>query len=207
MILFAYAKVVFLNIVLKMYLCIYESDFLFRWLFCFFSRYTAGSCYFRLYVEAETQQRNIFKDEIQIGSEVIERINWVLQGDTLICKIQPLYKRRFFKIFQNISSIRLRNKVGVVKAVLNLKIKYNSPADTIYFDTTYRSSGRIKYGKWKPILMCCRMKISVRKVNIEKVFNEMDSATIQLLNRDFLNRIIKEALIDENLVAVRLCSI
>ncbi len=160
---------------------------------------------FRLYVEAETQQRNIFKDEIQtVGSEVIERINWVLQGDTLdlqdTAALQTPLFQKFSKkhLFDSITG----NKVGVVKAVLNFEDKnIIVPLDTIYFDTTYRSSGRIKYGKWETDIDVLPYEDIGKKSKYRKgVQMSMDSATIQLLNRDFLNRIIKEALIDENLV-------
>jgi len=161
---------------------------------------------FRLYMEAEIQQRNIFKGEIQtVGSNVIDKIDAVLKGDTLFLQDTTINSEPVF--FQNFSKKMLFDsitgtKVGLVKAVINFDNKnVIIPLDTIYFDTNYRTSGVVRSGEWEPDIDVVPFEDIGRKNRYRKGAQiDMDSNSIKLLNRDFLLRIIRESLLEENLI-------
>ncbi len=160
---------------------------------------------FRLYAEAEIQQRNIFETEIQnVGSAVIEKIDDVILGDTLAHKdtneiAPPLLFQNYLKkvLYDSLTG----KKIGLVKAVMrfdnqNLII----PLDTILYDTNYKKQTTFKSGEWESDIDVISFEDFKRKNRLRKGTQmNMDSSLIELLNRDFLSRIIKETLADQNI--------
>lgn len=164
---------------------------------------------FRLYIQAEIQQRNIFNEEVQIaGSEVVEKIDALLSGDTILpiddpLDSEPIFFQKFMKkVLYDDDNYR---PIGVIKAVISLENSADGdilPLDTIFFDTAYRHSRTYFDGDWEAdidVVQYADLKIRQQQ---HASTTEMDSATQQLLNRKYLYRIVKETLIMKNL-AVR----
>lgn len=166
---------------------------------------------FKLYTEAEKVQKSIFTSEIiSAGDDIINKIDAILKGDTLPAKMEktptslsdtvPQLLQQTSKKFLLDS---LSQPIGLIYNTITYK-DYNSlisQADTTYFDTNYRKSFPYLPLDWELHFEANKFedKQTVKRPNrykydINKI--EMDTATRELLNRDFLNRIIKESLGD-----------
>jgi len=166
---------------------------------------------FQLYKDAETVKRNIFAKEVfDAGTAIILKIDQVLKGDTLIT-LPPvtdpidstkaiLFQKHRKKFILDASRLQ---PIGVIHTT----IKYmrnnltQTSFDTVYFDTT-RYKSIIPYPMpWETDIAAFiaeqNSKKGKRGFDIELI--EMDSSTIQLLNKEFLYRIIKEALLAQNI--------
>ncbi len=164
---------------------------------------------FQLYKEAEKVQRSIFTNEVlSAGSNIVDKIDMIVKGDTLpeywVVEDQAedttsqIIYQKFAKrfIFDDIR----RNPIGVIRTTFNymkndVVIQH---LDTVIFDTNYMEI-------FSPYILPWENKESQNKKSkstiVEPMNSELDSATIVLLNKDFLNRIIREALSEESIDA------
>jgi len=168
---------------------------------------------FQLYKDAETVQKSIFATEVRnAGTEIINKIEQVLKGDTL--PIAPsvknpvdssqavLFQRHAKKFILDVSRVQ---PIGIIRSTINYmsnnEIITNN--DTTYFDTT-RYQTVIPYPMLWETDIAAFIANQINKKD-KKGFNidliEMDSNTIRLLNREFLYRIVKEALVAQNINA------
>jgi two-component system phosphate regulon sensor histidine kinase PhoR len=163
---------------------------------------------FKLYTEAEKVQRSIFTNEALVaGENIVNRIDVVLKGDTIPMHatdtlssadttkiIYQKYAKRFILDSANTPTGLIRTTISYAKNNI-----INTINDTTYFDTNYR--------KIFPTLPFWAIEVKEEldkikpKIKTNANLIEMDSNTIQLLNRDFLNRIISEALIEQTIIA------
>ena len=166
---------------------------------------------FQLYKDAETVKRNIFAKEVfDAGTAIILKIDQVLKGDTLIT-LPPvtnsidstkaiLFQKHAKKFILDASRLQ---PIGVIHTTISY-MRNNltqTSFDTVYFDTT-RYKSIIPYPMpWETDIAAFiaeqNSKKGKRGFDIELI--EMDSNTIQLLNKDFLYRIIKESLLAQNI--------
>ena len=168
---------------------------------------------FQLYKDAETVQKSIFTTEVvSAATEIVNKIDHVLKADTLpmVPMVKDpadtlqaiLFQKHAKKFILDASRVQ---PVGVIRSTINY-MRNNviiTTNDTIYFDT-------IRYQMIVPYPMPWETDIAafIETQNTKrgkKGFNidliEMDSNTIRLLNKEFLYRIIKEALVAQNINA------
>jgi len=168
---------------------------------------------FQLYKDAETVQRDIFSREVgSAGTEIINKIDQVLKGDTLIhvATIKAAVDTSQSKLFQKhvkkfiLDASRLQ-PVGIIHSTITymrnniVLTKY----DTVFFDTTRYKTITPYPMPWEPDLAAFIEKQNSKrgKKGFDIDLIEMDSNTIRLLNKEFLYRIIKEALVEQNINA------
>ena len=170
---------------------------------------------FKLYTEAEKVQKSIFANEVLVaGDRIISQIDVVLKGDSIpsiasLHSILPIEKNDSLPTFlQKYTRKFLLDSLSMKPAgVVLTTISYTGEniihtlRDTIYFDTNYRRTFPYLPSEWKENLDVNQFEDKSgksRKNRYKKDINliEMDSSTLTLLNRDFLNRIIKESLGD-----------
>jgi signal transduction histidine kinase len=167
---------------------------------------------FQLYKDAETVQRNIFTSEIlTAGTEIINKIDQVLKGDTLIAlsnETAPvdstqsiLFQKHAKKFILDTSRLQA---IGVIHSTIKY-LRNNvvlTSYDTVYFDTTHYKSIIPYPMPWETDIAAF---IASQNSKTGKIFDidliEMDSNTVQLLNREFLYRIIKESLLAQNIAS------
>jgi len=168
---------------------------------------------FKLYTEAEKVQKSIFMNEVlATGDHVINQIDAVLKGDSLtsvsqLSLILPIEKNDsipalFRKYARKFLLDSLSEKpVGIVRTTISYTEKniISMVEDTAYFDTTYRQTFLYIPADWQENFDVNQFENKSgkgRENRYKKDINllEMDSSTLTLLNRDFLNRIIKESL-------------
>ena len=162
---------------------------------------------FQLYKDAEKVQKSILTREIvSAGSDVINRIDALLKGDTIVKVITPeptdslsnlLYTKQGKRFLLDPSMV---TPIGVIRTRINyykndVVLTFN---DTVFFDTTYLEFfSPDQYTLDNKALVTEVEKIgAIENVNLI----EMDSSTQQLLNSDYLHRIIK-ALLENNITA------
>jgi len=168
---------------------------------------------FQLYKDAETVQKSIFTSEVlTAGNEIINKIDHVLKGDTLpmvsivknpVDSTQNILFQKHAKKF--IFDASRLQPIGVIRSTINY-MRNNvviTTNDTVYFDTT-RYQTVIPYPMpWETdiaaFIAAQNAKRGKKGFNINLI--EMDSSTIRLLNKDFLYRIIKQALVAQNINA------
>lgn len=168
-----------------------------------------------LYREAEKVQKNIFTREvISAGNDVIDRIDQLLQEDSIVqyidtTKVVDSLSMAEGGAYQKILKRFLVDPsrmlpVGVINTTINyLKNDVTiSSSDTIFFDTTYKALHSLN----KPLLaqdvvdsMPTSLYVEMIKTPVDLNKIEMDSATKKLLNRTYLNRIIREEFADEDI--------
>jgi two-component system phosphate regulon sensor histidine kinase PhoR len=169
---------------------------------------------FQLYKDAETVKRNIFNDEVYTaGTEVINKIDRVLKGDTILI-VAPingaidstqsiLFQKHAKKFILDASRV---HPIGVIRSTINYMRNnvVSTNYDTVYFDTT-RYKDIVPYPMpWETDLNAFIANQDFqrgKKIGFDIDLIEMDSNTIRLLNKEFLYRIIKEALVDQNINA------
>lgn len=168
-----------------------------------------------LYREAEKVQRNIFTREvISAGNDVVNRIDRLLQEDTIAVMVDTLlaesYKDTtsiggYQKILKNflIDPARML-PVGVIHTTINYLSNdvIVSNSDTIFFDTTYSSLfslNSLELDRTQKDTLPTSVYVEMIKnpADLNKI--EMDSVTCALLNREYLNRVIREEFVDENI--------
>lgn len=163
---------------------------------------------FQLYKDAEKVQKSILTREIvSAGSDVINRIDALLKGDTIVRVVTPepadtlsnlLYTKQGKRFLLDPSMV---TPIGVIRTSINyykndVVLTHN---DTVFFDTTYlKFFSPDQYAIDEKSLSTEVEKIGALE-NVNLI--EMDSSTQQLLNADYLHRIIKEALLENNITA------
>ncbi len=162
---------------------------------------------FQLYKEAEKVQRSIFANEVlSAGSEVVETIDQLIIGDT-IAKIDvtklindtttsKIREQKFAKRF--ILDTTRTKPIGLIQTTINY-MENNiiiEKIDTIMFDSTYLEL-------FSPYLSLYENKrvSRNRNSNIDASDSQIDSATMELLNRDYIYRIVKGSLVEQNINA------
>ncbi len=163
---------------------------------------------FQLYKDAEKVQKSILTREIlSAGSDVVNKIDALLKGDTLpnTNTIETLDTTTNI-VFQKqgkrfLLDPAMVTPIGVIRTTIsymkNDVVLTNN--DTIFFDTTYSKS----FTPNQYPLENNSISGSYKKVSKNDDANliEMDSNTKVLLNPQYLNRIIKESLVDQNINA------
>ena len=161
---------------------------------------------FKLYTEAEKVQRSIFASEmLSAGSSMVNKIDAVLKGDTIddfymedrgdeSATLFRKYSKKF--ILDSLS----QKAIGMIRSTISFT-ENDVPVtqyDTTYFDTTYLDLFPYTPTQWQTDFEVAPIDnssvIGNSKKREKKDLIEMDSNTTSLLNRDFLNRIIKESL-------------
>ncbi|MCL2247432.1 MAG: HAMP domain-containing histidine kinase [Lentimicrobiaceae bacterium] len=163
---------------------------------------------FQLYKDAETVKRNIFLTEVwNAGTEVIDKIDQILQGDTLV-RISPIktnsdttelavFQKHAKKFILDASRVQ---PVGVIHSTITyIKNELISTIyDTAFFDTARYKSITPYPMPWESDLAAFIAAQNTKKGRFDLELIEMDSNTVQLLNKEFLYRIIKESLLKQN---------
>lgn len=162
---------------------------------------------FQLYKEAEKVQRSIFVNEVLIAGEtVVNKIDATLKNDTIalsaIRQVNPdsipvstVYKKFTNRFLLDSTS---QQPIGIIKTTFDFDKDNTIYAiiDTVFFDTTYLASIQHFDDIWSSNISGNQQNIIDNK-HLQLV--EMDSNSRMLLNHDFLYRIIKEALEEENI--------
>ena len=163
---------------------------------------------FQLYKEAEKVQRSIFVNEVLIAGEaVVDKIDATLKNDTIalsaIHQLNPdsvpvstIYKKFTNKFLLDSATQR---PIGIINTTFDFNKDNTIYAivDTLYFDTNYLASIQQFDELWASGSLHEGNPKKISKQQSQLV--EMDSNDVMLLNRDFLYRIIKEALAEENI--------
>jgi len=163
---------------------------------------------FQLYKEAEKVQKSILTREIlSAGTDVVNKIDGLLKGDTLptanmVEKTDTLsnvvfqkHGKRFLLDPAKVTPIGLiRTTISYMKN--DVVLSHN---DTTYFDTTYSSQFSPNQFPIDNNQINNTLPQVSKSDNINLI--EMDSNTVQLLNPEYLNRIIKESLVEQNIDA------
>lgn len=162
---------------------------------------------FKLYREAEKVQRSIFINEVLVaGEQVVDKIDAALSNDTIalsaVHQLNPdsIPFSSVYKKFTNrfLLDSATQCPIGIINTTFDFD-KYNTIyafIDTIYFDTTYMPSLSQIQTIWNGDFSS---QHNVSQKLLDPKLIEMDSNDIQLLNHDFLYRIILEALTDANI--------
>ena len=168
---------------------------------------------FQLYKDAESKKRETFALEVfNAGTEIVNKIDQVLKGDTLSV-LSPvnepidstkaiLFQKHEKKFILDATRLKPIGVIHSTKKYLRHDLVLTE-YDTVYFDTT-RYKSIIPYPMpWETDIAAFIEEQNSKKgkkgFNIELI--EMDSNTIRLLNKEFLYRIIKEALVAQNISA------
>ena len=168
---------------------------------------------FQLYKDSETVKRSIFSTEVASAvTEVINKIDQILRGDTLVfiptinLSLDSSQSTQFQKHAKKfiLDASRLQ-PIGVIHSTINYMrdnvvfTKY----DTVYFDTTHYKTIIPYPMPWETDILAFiesqNTKRNKKGFDIEHM--EMDSNTVRLLNKEFLYRIIKESLLEQNINA------
>ncbi|MCL2301720.1 MAG: HAMP domain-containing histidine kinase [Lentimicrobiaceae bacterium] len=168
---------------------------------------------FQLYKDAETVQKSIFTSEVlTAGTEITNKIDHVLKGDTLpmVSFIKDPIDSTHSVLFQKhakkfiLDASRLQ-PIGVIHSTINY-MRNNAVItiyDTVYFDTIHYKTVIPYPMPWETdvatFIANQNTKRGKKGFDIELI--EMDSNTVRLLNKEFLYRIIKEALVAQNINA------
>jgi len=168
---------------------------------------------FQLYKDAETVQRNNFSIEVSnAAAEVMNKIDQVLKADTIVFSTvvknntdttqSALFQKHAKKLILDASRVQ---PIGIIHSTITYMRNnlISTTYDTVYFDTT-RYKSIIPYPMpWETDLNAFIINLNTKSgkkgVDIDKL--EMDSNTMRLLNKEFLYRIIKESLLNQNITA------
>ena len=165
---------------------------------------------FQLYKEAEKVQRSIFVNEVLIaGESVVNKIDATLKNDTIALSSvhqvnsDSLPKPTVYKRFTNkfLLDSASQRPIGIINTTFDFNEDNTIYAlvDTLYFDTNYLASIQQFDDLWGSSNMHESGQAKISKNQAQLV--EMDSNDVMLLNRDFLYRIIKEALAEEKITS------
>lgn len=161
---------------------------------------------FQLYKDAEKVQKSILTREIlSAGTDVVNRIDGLLKGDALptntVVQIDDsipnvVFQKQGKRFLLDPAKVA---PIGVIRTTISylkndVVLSHN---DTILFDTTYSSLfSPNQYPLDNNSISSTLQQVS-KSDNVNLI--EMDSSTVQLLNAEYLNRIIKEALVEQNI--------
>lgn len=162
---------------------------------------------FKLYTEAEKVQKSIFSSQvISAGEEVVSKIDAVLKGDTSVLlreELANISKNETPDVHQNKQF--LLDSAGKPIGTINKITTYDeiegaiTQFDTLRFDTNYRNQFPFLSVDWFENFDPTKFedkRSEGRKNRYKTDINliEMDSNTLRLINKDFVNRIVKESL-------------
>lgn len=166
---------------------------------------------FKLYTEAEKVQRSIFVNEVlNAGDDIIDRLDAIIKNDTIALDSIPERPKDETDTVDAVSVLRTRKflldsvssqPIGVIKSVIFIK-ENNSRVvtnDTEYFNAAYRSIFPMDNDPWSPKNQ--KDKSTQLPTSIDVNLIQLDSSTVKLLNRDLLKKVIKDALMAENINA------
>ncbi|MCQ2286257.1 MAG: HAMP domain-containing histidine kinase [Bacteroidales bacterium] len=166
-----------------------------------------------LYWQAEKQQAMLFDRDVQkAGYNAIATIENVLNGEITSSNLnldkdstetkEDIYFQKCVR--QYLIDTVSKKRVGFVKGVIDFESNAVIPLDTLYYDTLYQDNTiYLKAGKWVPDIDVIQYGEwhGHAGAHMRKMAIEMDSATILLLDRKFLNRVVKNALIEQSIEA------
>lgn len=165
---------------------------------------------FKLYTEAEKVQRSIFVNEVlTAGDNIIDQIDAVIKKDTLALSNAILRHVETKSDTVDIVSVQHSRKflldstdnkpIGIIKSIIYFKRNDSRiiENDTEYFSDTYRSLFPIINQPWEPSMRTPHPVLD----NIDPDIVQLDTGTIRLLNKVYLQRIIRESLAEENIAA------
>jgi len=166
---------------------------------------------FKLYTEAEKVQRSIFVNEVlNAGDLIIDQIDKTIKNDT-IDMTETIARDSVSQDSSDVVSIQHARKfildsitsqpIGIVKTTIYFK-ENNSRIvenDTEYFSNAYRTLFPIINHPWSPTDDKQQANPALGKIDVNLV--QLDSNTTKLINSAYLNRVIKEALAEENINA------
>ena len=166
---------------------------------------------FKLYTEAEKVQRSIFVNEVlTAGDEIVNKIDALIQNDTLsnesidstdnslpdtTAVVSVQHARRFL-----LDTVTFQ-PIGIIQTVVFVK-ENNSRVmenDTTYFSDTYRKMFPLNNDPWSPKNAKSPSSFVVSDLDANLV--QIDSSTLQLLSPEYLSRLIKACLAEENIDA------
>lgn len=166
---------------------------------------------FKLYTEAEKVQRSIFINEVlTAGDDIIDRVDVLLKKDTLDwAELDSLVNNisdadttgiRFVQRGRRFVMDSITGQpVGVVKTTIYFKENDTRVLsnDTVYFSESYRKMFPTNRDPWSPKnpKSPVSSEIKDRDANLAK----LDTSTLELLCEKNLKRIIKDALLGENI--------
>ena len=164
-----------------------------------------------LYSQAEKQQANIFNSEVQrAGYEAVDKISDVINGnfatDTLVTPLDSVSNEVYFQKFvrQYIIDTITHKRVGFVKGVIDFEHNSVIPLDTLFYDTLYKNDkNNIVTKKWEADIDVVQYG-DVHSAQAAHAITrpvEIDSATAQLLDKQFIYRVIKSALLKQGISA------
>ncbi|MCR4680438.1 MAG: HAMP domain-containing histidine kinase [Bacteroidales bacterium] len=167
---------------------------------------------FRLYTEAEKVQRSIFVNEVlTAGDEIVDKIDALIKNDTLSeVKADSVEENHLPDTTEVVSMQRARRflldtvsfqPIGIIQTVIFVK-ENNSRVvenDTSYFSEAYRKMFPLNNDPWSP--KNSKGGVSPIVANMDVNLIQMDSSTIQLLSPEYLYRLIKSCLAEENIDA------
>ncbi len=166
---------------------------------------------FKLYTEAEKVQRSIFVNEVlTAGDAVIEKIDATIKNDTAALHSIDSTNNLLPDTTAVVSVQRARRflidtitfePIGIIQTVIFVK-ENNSRVvenDTTLFSEAYRKMFPLNNDPWSP--KNTKNNLPGMTANVDANLVQMDSSTIQLLSPEFLYRLIKSCLADENIDA------
>ncbi len=168
---------------------------------------------FHLYTEAEKVQRSIFVNEVfSAGNEVVEKIDATIKNDTLALEaldsevvdkdvidfgeiVSMQHSRRF------LIDTNTNQPIAVVNSTIYYKENDSKAVanDTEYFTAAFRKLFPLYNETTNPVEFQDGITNSFYIKDLEIL--RIDSTTIKLLNRDYLEKLISESLLSENINA------
>lgn len=168
---------------------------------------------FNLYTEAEKVQRSIFVNEVfMAGNEVVEKIDATIKNDSvaLLAPDSEIVGRDVIDLDEIVSMQHSRKflidtttnqPIGVINSTIYYKDNDSKAVanDTEYFTAAFRKLFPLYNESANPVDFRTGITGSFNVRDREII--TLDSATTRLLNRDYLERLIHNALLSENIDA------
>ena len=166
---------------------------------------------FKLYTEAEKVQRSIFVNEVlTAGDEIVNKIDATIKNDTVALDNIDSTNNMLPDTTAVVSVQRARRflidtvtfePIGIIQTVVFVK-ENNSRVmenDTTYFSDAYRKMFPLNNDPWSP--KNTKTSNSAIVDNLDANLVQLDSSTMQLLSTEYLYRLIKACLAEENIDA------
>ena len=163
---------------------------------------------FQLYKDAEKVQKSIFTREVlSSGTDVINKIDALLKGDTIpnatvVENVDTLTNIVFQKQGKRfLLDPAMVTPIGVIRTTISYMkndviLTHN---DTTFFDTTYSKTFIPNQYPVDNAIVSNSIPKASKSDDVNLI--EMDTNTVSLLNKEYLNRIIKESLLNQNIDA------
>ena len=167
---------------------------------------------FKLYTEAEKVQRSIFVNEVlTAGDEIVNKIDATIKNDTVALQYMDSTDNQLPDTTAVVSVQRARRflidtatfePIGIIQTVIFVK-ENNSRVmenDTTYFSEAYRKMFPLNNDPWSPKNSKGNVTPSMVS-SMDANLVQLDSSTLQLLSTEYLYRLIKACLAEENIDA------